>query len=395
MLDKMKEFRKTIIKLMGMLPIIVLSVQVVDAQTYTTLRYHEYAFLELPDPPYDGYINSAVWNRTSGNIVFDKTSEVGATIYLDHYFEGTELVTCDYTFTYIGNYDGHYHAGRGSHTFVISFASGTAEISDDVLSLRVGKSKKLSCRISTGGYGNPEPEWTSSNEAIASVSSLGVVTANAVGDAYIIVDPIVCAPLRCHVLVEPAIPPTGLIIEPDHVIVKEGDSQTLSCRFTPEGAYSDVEWSSSDESIATVSSSGKVTGKKEGQTTVIAKTENGKTASVSVTVTPQPKAVSVDDICVYVGYPVKLTATVDPPVETSLSWKVSDAAVASVSDGMLTGLKVGEAEITVTTSNNVSGKAKVKVVAVPKGMAVAEVRAKMSVMKALTKKSFDNLKKSK
>ena len=69
----------------------------------------EPAFLEIPDPPYGGYVTSATWNKNSGDIVFDDMSEVGAIIYPVHYFEGYATVTCGYVFTYLGSYDNHYH----------------------------------------------------------------------------------------------------------------------------------------------------------------------------------------------------------------------------------------------------------------------------------------------
>lgn len=62
-----------------------------------------------------------------------------------------------------------------------------------------------------------------------------------------------------------------------------GDSQSLVVTTTPAGVQ--VTWKSSDESIATVDSTGKVTGLKEGQATITATTADGLTATCAVTVT--------------------------------------------------------------------------------------------------------------
>lgn len=64
-----------------------------------------------------------------------------------------------------------------------------------------------------------------------------------------------------------------------------GDSQSLATTTTPSGAT--VNWSSSDESIATVDSTGKVTALKEGQTVITATTADGLTATCVVTVIPK------------------------------------------------------------------------------------------------------------
>ena len=63
------------------------------------------------------------------------------------------------------------------------------------------------------------------------------------------------------------------------------DSQQLTATTTPAGV--EVTWKSSDTSIVTVESTGKVTGVKEGQATITATTTDGLTATCAVTVTPK------------------------------------------------------------------------------------------------------------
>ncbi|WP_238861027.1 Ig-like domain-containing protein [Clostridium sp. YIM B02569] len=66
-----------------------------------------------------------------------------------------------------------------------------------------------------------------------------------------------------------------------------GQIDDLIATTTPEGAQ--VNWSSSDESVATVDSNGKVTGVKEGQTTITATINDGSNISESCTVNVIPK----------------------------------------------------------------------------------------------------------
>ncbi|MDF2885529.1 MAG: hypothetical protein K0R54_6103 [Clostridiaceae bacterium] len=65
----------------------------------------------------------------------------------------------------------------------------------------------------------------------------------------------------------------------------QGDSGQLKATTTPAGAQ--VTWKSSDSSVATVDSTGKVIGVKEGQVTITAATADGLTATCVVTVIPK------------------------------------------------------------------------------------------------------------
>lgn len=63
-----------------------------------------------------------------------------------------------------------------------------------------------------------------------------------------------------------------------------GEKLTLKAKFSPSSAYSTLTWKSSDEKVATVSSSGVVTAKKKGTAKITVKTANGKKDSIKITV---------------------------------------------------------------------------------------------------------------
>ncbi|MGN1304568.1 MAG: DNA/RNA non-specific endonuclease [Oscillospiraceae bacterium] len=63
-----------------------------------------------------------------------------------------------------------------------------------------------------------------------------------------------------------------------------GQSKTLAAATSPESAAKSVKWYSSNNKIASVSSSGKVTALKAGTVTITAKTTNGLKATCKVTV---------------------------------------------------------------------------------------------------------------
>lgn len=68
------------------------------------------------------------------------------------------------------------------------------------------------------------------------------------------------------------------------VTVNIGGVITLQARLNPINSTTKIKWSSKDKSIVSVNSLGVITGISDGITTVIAKTENGKSASCLVTV---------------------------------------------------------------------------------------------------------------
>ncbi len=63
-----------------------------------------------------------------------------------------------------------------------------------------------------------------------------------------------------------------------------GKSITLKATFAPKKATAKVTWSTNKKAVATVNNKGVVTGKKAGKATITAKTNNGKSAKVTITV---------------------------------------------------------------------------------------------------------------
>lgn len=79
--------------------------------------------------------------------------------------------------------------------------------------------------------------------------------------------------------------PTGVETTPKTTSVAVGATRKITATVTPAEASQVVTWSSSDETKATVDTSGTITGVGAGTCTVTVKTVNNLTADVAVTVT--------------------------------------------------------------------------------------------------------------
>ena len=156
------------------------------------------------------------------------------------------------------------------------------------LTLIEGETVTLTATVAPENATNKNVTWSSSDETVATVDQSGKVTAVKAGEATITVkteDGSKTA--TCAVTVNPKVyPVTGVSLDKTTITLTEGDAQTLVATVAPENATNkNVTWSSSDETVATVDQSGKVTAVKAGEATITVKTEDGgKTATCKVTV---------------------------------------------------------------------------------------------------------------
>lgn len=126
-------------------------------------------------------------------------------------------------------------------------------------------------------------EYSSSDEAIATVDNTGYITAIAAGEAdvtAIIADTGLAA--TCHVIVTPAI--ESMDMSKSSMTMKPGATGTLSVAVSPEDAdISGMTWTSTDEAVATVDQEGNVTAVADGTATITA-TIGNTSATCDVTV---------------------------------------------------------------------------------------------------------------
>ena len=154
-------------------------------------------------------------------------------------------------------------------------------------------------------------------------------------------------------IVGDAVEPTGLTVNKDSVDVLVGNQMRLTAIPAPTNATpTDIIWTSSDESIATVAN-GVITGIKAGECDIKAYLLD-KSAVCHVTVTeivPTEVTLSQEFAKLEVGSQLTLTATVYPEDATDkiVTWSTTNSDVATVDDqGIVTAVGPGECFITAT-----------------------------------------------
>ena len=106
---------------------------------------------------------------------------------------------------------------------------------------------------------------------------------------------------------------------------------------------SDVEWSSSDKTVVSVTRDGLIRGAKAGTATITAKSGEA-TATCEVTVCSVDVTISKTTATIEIGQSITLTAEAEDGGE--IVWSSSDEKIATVENGVVTGLKEGKAIIT-------------------------------------------------
>jgi glucosylceramidase len=155
----------------------------------------------------------------------------------------------------------------------------------------------------------------------------------------------------------PAVAVTGVGVNPTTASVAVNNTTQLNATIAPANATNTgVTWASSNTSVASVSSTGLVTGVGAGTATISVTTLDGnKTATAAITVTvigTTGISVSPTSASFFATQTQQLTASVLPANASnkSLTWASSNTAVASVNaNGLVTGIAQGTATITVKT----------------------------------------------
>lgn len=210
--------------------------------------------------------------------------------------------------------------------------------------------------------------WKSSNKKVAKVDKKGVVKGIKAGKATITATAKVknkkALKTACKVTVKKRLI-KSLTTDFSSAVMEVGATKAVKVSIKPGNAsVKKLKYTSSDNRIASVSSTGLITAKKEGKATVNVSTTDGSKKSVSIQITVKAKTVpevkvsgilaEETSIKLEVGTPKQINVTVTPENASNkkLNYNTSDPDVATVSaSGMIYANAKGDADITISAAD--------------------------------------------
>lgn len=341
-----------------------------------------------------GLTSDMSWT-TNGGYLSLSGSGFYRNVTVTQYFAGSATVTCSWKYRL---YSGDTWKTQ-SKSWTITCNENPVSISPTSMTLSPGETDYVSYshRYSNSYTSAANAYFSSSNSNVATVSSSGLVKAVSEGTAYINVysklSSAASAPY-CIVTVKKTTP-TGVSL-PSTFSLTVGETKVIRPTVMPSGASTSFTWRSDDSGIASVSSSGSITGVKAGTTKVWVTTSvGGYTDWCSVTVKNPPvdptNVTLKSTLNIYAGFSITLVPTLQPDnAETAYTWESDDTSVAVVSaTGKVTAKKEGVAIISATTKNGLSATCRITVLKLPANMAESTINTKVSVIESLINTTFN------
>lgn len=227
--------------------------------------------------PADAYYQTGKWESASPAI---------ASVDENGVVQGHTAGTAKITFTS----DDPSSPKKAQISVKVNQAVKQIQLSTRSLNLDVGQSASIKFEAKPKSAANKKVTWSSSNERVATVSATGAVKAIGKGTATITCTAADGSGVSAQCQVEvismiKSIKPNGK----NRVVVFAGKSETLRVSLTPSNpSIKTLKWTSSDSRVATVDSSGSVSGKSKGKCTITAAATDGSGKKTDFTVIVEP-----------------------------------------------------------------------------------------------------------
>lgn len=208
--------------------------------------------------------------------------------------------------------------------------------------------------------------YKSSNTRVATVDKNGLLKAVAPGTCKI-----TCAsatdPNKYDVCTVTVVSKAKIKLADPVLVLNKGIAKKAAYTVAGSGKGLSFKWSSSNSSVATVSPTGVITAKAQGNCMITITASNGAEARIAVTVVQPITSIKLSgsEATLEPGHKKTVTATVGPSNATSKSlvWSSSNSSVATVSKGVITAVGKGTCIITCRSKfySNISVSYKVTV----------------------------------
>lgn len=263
----------------------------------------------------------------------------------------------------------HYHHGRGPHLHpggVCPYSSNTGSVIVPVTEtknitligapneIKVGENNLINWST-TNSLDKYQVKWSSSDSTIASIDDSGMIKAYKKGRVKITgkLDNVV----KSFSLLVTEIGVSEVTIPNKISKLAIGEYYTLKYSINPENASNKgVEWKSSNPPVATIYSSGLITPKSIGTTTISITASNGVTDSFDVEIyeiKPTEISTNYDRIEIETGDKIKLEVDIVPSDSTykKVEWNVSEEGYYEVDDGEIMALNPGVSSLVLTVGD--------------------------------------------
>ena len=249
-------------------------------------------------------------------------------------------------------------SGVSPATIDITVVSELQSISLNKSSMDISKTENETLTVNyipTNTTSNKGITWTSSDESVATVDSSGEVHGVNYGTATITATSVVpgIAPATCTVTVSNHL--ESIELSETSFELNKNANKALTVTYNAENPAdpttdnTTVIWSSSDETVATVDSSGEVHAVGKGTATITANVAGVPAATATVTVVVPLESIELgDDFSLQPGSSKNVTVTYTPTDadDKTLAWSSSNEGVATVTNGNVTAVAPGTAVIT-------------------------------------------------
>ena len=206
----------------------------------------------------------------------------------------------------------------------------------------VGASYKLKATLKPKNVTKKSLSWSSSNSDVVMVGKTGKIMALSVGRATVTVktNDNSKKKAQCVIDVIERIPTTGITATETELLMVKGTSQSVAFNVSPANTTDKITYSSDNRSVATVNSQGMVHANNVGVANIVAKSSNGKYATITVTVVGLNKtSISLEQYSTDQLW-------LEGDAGLSVRWSSEDSGIARVdSSGNITARKVGSTRI--------------------------------------------------
>lgn len=251
----------------------------------------------------------------------------------------------------------------------VNVISDSFSFNDDSINLTLGENSKIDYKLSGNSYSSDDIVWSSSDNNVITVDSLGNIKTVNVGEAIVTakIDDILSDEIKV-VVKDKIISPESLVISDSYVELVEGESKNIVFSVYPDDCSDkQVFWNSNNEDVVSVVD-GEITANGVGKTIVTVSTVNGIKKEIEVVVLNsnvdvQDIVLDNDTIDMKLNEVKKIEYSILPDNSTNKNviYSYDKNKVSIDSYGNIKAVSVGTTTVTISTSNGIKKKLVVNV----------------------------------